>query len=78
MLLAGMDPATISPTLLKQDKGPLLVIIIWFFASLALVVVSIKVWTRLKVLRKPGLEDLFVLLAWVSVERVQQEREMQP
>ncbi|KAL8805532.1 MAG: hypothetical protein Q9182_001901 [Xanthomendoza sp. 2 TL-2023] len=64
-----MDPAHIPPELLKQNKGPLLVIIVWVFAALALMVVSIKVWTRVKILHQSDLENVFhsvfVLLAWV-------------
>ncbi|KAL8685899.1 MAG: hypothetical protein Q9224_005622, partial [Gallowayella concinna] len=68
-LLANMDPAHIPPEVLKQNKGPLLVIIVWVFAALALIVVSIKVWASVKILRQSGLENVFhsvfVLLAWV-------------
>ncbi|KAL8815437.1 MAG: hypothetical protein Q9223_005415 [Gallowayella weberi] len=64
-----MDPAHVPPELLKQNKGPLLVAIVWVFAALALIVVSIKVWTRVKVLHQSDLENVFhsvfVLLAWV-------------
>ncbi|KAL8786819.1 MAG: hypothetical protein Q9213_002556 [Squamulea squamosa] len=60
-----MYTTQLPPEVLKQNKGPLLLSIIWIFASLALIVVSIKVWTRIKVLHQSGLEDLFVLLAWV-------------
>ncbi|KAI4086342.1 MAG: hypothetical protein LQ339_009049 [Xanthoria mediterranea] len=60
-----MDPSKTSPEILQQDKGPLLVITIWVFGSLALIVVCLNFWTRLKVLHQSGLEDIFVLLAWV-------------
>ncbi|KAL8671553.1 MAG: hypothetical protein Q9168_003938 [Polycauliona sp. 1 TL-2023] len=53
------------PGYLQQDKGPMLVKVIWIFASLALIVVCLQFWTRLKVLRQSGLEDVFMLLAWV-------------
>ncbi|KAL8886831.1 MAG: hypothetical protein Q9215_005503 [Flavoplaca cf. flavocitrina] len=61
-----MDPSVIPPGYLKQDRGPLLLRVIWVFASLALTVVCCKTWTRFKVLRKSGLEDVFVLLGWVT------------
>ncbi|KAL8992507.1 MAG: hypothetical protein Q9169_007048 [Polycauliona sp. 2 TL-2023] len=58
-----MDPTTMPPGYLQQDKGPMLVKVIWVFAALALIVVCLKAWTRLKVLHQSGLEDLFMLLA---------------
>ena len=66
LLLIRMDPSKVSPDILQQDKGPLLVITIWVFGSLALIVVCLNFWTRLKVLHQSGLEDIFVLLAWVG------------
>lgn len=67
-LLSSMDHASFPPEILKQDKGPQLVVITWVFASLAFVVVSIKTWTRFRILHQSGLEDLFVFLAWVSID----------
>ncbi|KAL8727666.1 MAG: hypothetical protein Q9166_005902 [cf. Caloplaca sp. 2 TL-2023] len=61
----GPGAASIPPEVLKQDRGPRLVIIIWVFASLTLTAVSIKVWTRIKVLHRSGLEDFLMLSAWV-------------
>ena len=62
-----MDPSVLPPDYLKQDRGPLLLRVIWIFASLAFTVVCCKTWTRFKVLHKSGLEDVFVLLGWVSL-----------
>ncbi|KAL8753995.1 MAG: hypothetical protein Q9199_004644 [Rusavskia elegans] len=58
-----MAPSAFSPEYLQQDKGPLLVRIIWVFEALALTAVCLKVWTRVKVLHQSGLEDVFVLLS---------------
>ncbi|KAL9010508.1 MAG: hypothetical protein Q9173_004569 [Seirophora scorigena] len=59
------DTALLSPAMLNKDRGPQLVIIIWLFAFLASAVLCIKVWTRFKILHRSGIEDIFVLLAWV-------------
>ncbi|KAL8648853.1 MAG: hypothetical protein Q9226_005817 [Calogaya cf. arnoldii] len=53
------------PGYLQQDKGPNLVRIIWIFESFSLIVACLKVWTRVKVLRQSGLEDVFILLSAV-------------
>lgn len=63
-----MAPSAFSPEYLQQDKGPLLVRIIWVFEALALTAVCLKVWTRVKVLHQSGLEDVFVLLSDVSCD----------
>ncbi|KAL8898810.1 MAG: hypothetical protein Q9207_006523 [Kuettlingeria erythrocarpa] len=60
-----MGSASMAPAKDNQDIGPQLVIIVWVFASLSLVVVSIKTWTRFRILHKSGLEDLFIFLGWV-------------
>ncbi|KAL8699741.1 MAG: hypothetical protein Q9201_005824 [Fulgogasparrea decipioides] len=43
----------------------MLLIIIWVFASLALALIGIKVWTRFRILHQSGLEDLFIFSGWV-------------
>lgn len=58
---------SIPPEVFKQDRGPSLVIVIWVFAFLTLATVSIKVWTRCKILHRSGIEDLLMFLAWVSL-----------
>ncbi|KAL8953813.1 MAG: hypothetical protein Q9222_000322 [Ikaeria aurantiellina] len=60
-----MDVGSIPPAVLKQDKGPALLAVIWIFAALALITVSIKVWTRFKILHQSGVEDLLIFLAWI-------------
>lgn len=47
------------------NQGLTLVIVIWILAGLALVVVSIKIYTRVKIIREPALDDVFTGLAVV-------------
>ncbi|KAL8777561.1 MAG: hypothetical protein Q9194_002488 [Teloschistes cf. exilis] len=54
------------PELLKQDRGRNLVTVIWVFGALSLIVVSIKVWTRMKILHQSGIEDMFIFSGWAS------------
>ncbi|KAL8724970.1 MAG: hypothetical protein Q9181_006590 [Wetmoreana brouardii] len=61
----SMDMVAIPPEVYDQNKGPMLVIVIWVFASLALAVIGIKVWTRFRILRQSGIEDLFIFSGWV-------------
>lgn len=61
-----MDVSYFPPEFSKQDRGPSLVIVIWVFAALSLSVVSIKVWTRMKILHRSGIEDLFIFSGWAS------------
>ena len=48
-----------------QNRGLTLVIVIWVLTGLALSVVSIKIYTRIKILRDPALDDVFTVLAVV-------------
>lgn len=48
-----------------HNRGPTLVIVIWILTALALIVVSIKVYTRIKIIREPALDDFFTVLAVV-------------
>ncbi|KAL8799716.1 MAG: hypothetical protein Q9182_005694 [Xanthomendoza sp. 2 TL-2023] len=59
------DLASIPPEIFKQDRGPRLVIVIWVFALLTLATVGAKVWTRCKILRRSGIEDVLMFLAWL-------------
>ncbi|KAL8842255.1 MAG: hypothetical protein Q9170_000581 [Blastenia crenularia] len=62
-----METTPIPPELRNQDRGPGLIIVVWVFAFLALILVSVKIWTRLKILHQSGLEDAFIFLAWVGI-----------
>ncbi|KAL9027649.1 MAG: hypothetical protein Q9180_007296, partial [Flavoplaca navasiana] len=59
-------PSSIPPEVYKQDRGPGLVIIIWVFASLALATVTIRIWTRFKLLHRSGPEDLLIFSALIG------------
>lgn len=48
-----------------QNRGSTLVIVIWVLTGLALIVVSIKIYTRIKIIREPALDDFFTMLAVV-------------
>lgn len=47
------------------NRGPTLVIVIWILTVLALIVVSIKIYTRITIIREPALDDFFTGLAVV-------------
>ena len=49
------------------NRGQDLVIVTWVFTTLALVIVGLKVYTRIKILREPALDDVFTVLAVVSL-----------
>ncbi|KAL8905989.1 MAG: hypothetical protein Q9171_006453 [Xanthocarpia ochracea] len=61
----SLNSAPIRPDVIRQDKGPRLVAVIWVFASLALLTVSIRTWTRFRILHRSGIEDFMILFAWV-------------
>ena len=60
------DLASIPPEIYNEDRGPMFLIVIWVFASLALATVSIRLWTRFKILHRSGPEDFLMVFAWVS------------
>ena len=49
-----------------QDRGPTLIAVTWTFTAMALMVVGVKVYTRLKIVRETALGDLFIMLSMVS------------
>ena len=51
----------------NDNRGPELVALIWIFTALATVVVGIKVFTRIKIIREPALDDFFTILSVVSI-----------
>lgn len=51
-----------------QNRGPQLLAVIWIFTILALVVVSLKLYTRFRILREPGLDDAFTAVSVVRSE----------
>ena len=49
-----------------QNRGPELVAVIWAFTTLATIIVSLKIFTRVKILQELALDDLFTVFALVS------------
>ncbi|PQE28129.1 integral membrane protein [Rutstroemia sp. NJR-2017a BBW] len=53
-----MDDASLA----KEDLGPTLVIIAWTFAAIATIVVFVRYYVRLRIVRKTTFDDLLILL----------------
>ncbi|KAL8673204.1 MAG: hypothetical protein Q9168_002356 [Polycauliona sp. 1 TL-2023] len=49
----------------RQDRGPMLLAVVWVFAFLTLATVATRIWTRCKILHRSGPEDWLLLFAWV-------------
>ena len=49
-----------------ENRGPELVAVTWVFTALAVVVVGLKVFTRIKIIKEPALDDFFTVLSLVS------------
>lgn len=49
-----------------QNRGPELVAVIWVFTALASFVVSLRLFTRVKILKETALDDVFTILSLVS------------
>lgn len=52
----------------NQNRGPALLIVIWVLTGLAVIVVSIKIYTRIKIIHAPLLDDIFIVLALVRFQ----------
>lgn len=50
-----------------EDRGPDLVAVTWVFTALAVIVVCLKVFTRVKIIKEPALDDFFTVLSLVSI-----------
>lgn len=51
-----------------HDRGPEMLAVIWTFTTLALAVVSLKLYTRFRILREPGFDDAFTAVSVVRLE----------
>ena len=49
------------------NRGPELVVTTWVFTALATVVVCLKVFTRVKIIKETALDDFFTVLSLVSI-----------
>ncbi|KAI4176147.1 MAG: hypothetical protein LQ343_001191 [Gyalolechia ehrenbergii] len=47
----------------SHSTGPGMLVITWLFTGISAVVVSLKIWTRYKIIGQTGLEDVFTVLA---------------
>ncbi len=52
-----------------REKGPTLVGILWMETFLCLVVLGLRVYTRARILRNPGWDDLLLVITWVCCFR---------
>lgn len=50
-----------------DDRGPELVAVTWVFTALATVVVGTKIFTRVKIIKEPALDDFFTILSLVLI-----------
>lgn len=57
----GLPP----PVVGHHNRGPTLVTVIWVLTGLALIAVSTKIYTRIKIICEPVLDDIFIVLAVV-------------
>ncbi|KAL8939343.1 MAG: hypothetical protein Q9216_003407 [Gyalolechia sp. 2 TL-2023] len=49
----------------RHSTGPGMLAIAWIFTGVSAVVVSLKIWTRVKIIGHTGLDDFFTVLALV-------------
>ena len=48
-----------------DNKAPDLLAVLWTFTMLALIVVLLKIYTRLRIIHETGLDDFFIFLSMV-------------
>ena len=56
--------------LASEDRGTQLLAIIWVFTALAVITVSLKLFTRFHVLHALGLDDFFIFLSLVCAQDI--------
>ena len=54
------------PTEGDQNRGPELVVVTWVFTALASITVSLKLFTRVKIIKETALDDVFTILSLVG------------
>lgn len=52
-----------------DNLGPTLIAVAWVFAAVAFVVIAIRCYVRLRIIRRFHLDDWFILLTYVSTHR---------
>lgn len=58
--------STVPPIGGDQNRGPELIAVTWVFTALAAFVVSLRLFTRVRILKETGLDDIFTVLSLVS------------
>lgn len=48
-----------------REKGPTLVGVLWMETVICLIVLGLRVYTRVRILRNPGWDDLLLVITWV-------------
>ena len=51
----------------NENRGHELVAVTWLFTALATVAVCLKIFTRVKIIKEPALDDFFTVLSLVSI-----------
>lgn len=54
-----------------QNNGPVLLGVTWAFTAICTVVVSLKIWTRFKIIGQTGMDDALTILALVRMPLLQ-------
>jgi len=50
-----------------QNRAPLLNAVEWTLTSLSIVFVGCRLFTRLRIVRSPGLDDVFIIISIVRI-----------
>jgi hypothetical protein len=61
VILSWPTPNYVNP----DTEGPGLIIVCIIFSTITTVLVALRLWARLFLIRQPGLDDLFVVIGYV-------------
>lgn len=61
---AGLNPM-LFPTGDSHSTGPAILAVSWVFTAISAIVVGLKIWTRVKIIRETGLDDILTVIALV-------------
>lgn len=50
-----------------QNRGPVLLTVIWIITALALMIVGLKIYTKFKIVRDAGIDDFLIFLSMVRL-----------
>ena len=67
----GVDTAAMPPPVSPDDPGigPLMIGIMWTFTCLAMIAIALRLYVRIFIVKKLGLDDWFMMIAGVSISR---------